>query len=401
MNIRHIFFRIQQFTLSVFMLIYPIREPKVMKGKDCIYKLPAILQKEHFNHILLVTTKGFIKRGSLQLLLEDFQKNHIEVTLFQEVNPDPTIASVEAGVLAYQSSKSQCIVAIGGGSVIDCAKAIAARIAKPTKSVQDMSGMMKINAKLPTLFAIPTTAGTGSECTAGAVITDETNHYKHPIMDFSLIPQYAFLDPALSCSLPANITAATGMDALTHAIEAYTNRFASAKTKRAAKITVKLVYQYLVTAYKNGENLEARENLLNAAYYGGISLNHNYVGYVHAITHALGGLYGIPHGNANATVLPIVLRQYGHQVYKPLAELADIINITGSSLSEKANNFIYSIECLNQSLDIPSKIEPLEEKDYDTIITRALKEANPTYPVPVIWERKDFMEVLPILYLHA
>ena len=397
MKTKYLYYRTRQLLTHSFMALYSIPKPTLIKGTDSITKLPLLLEKEGFNNALLVTTPGFLKRGSLEKLFYLCKQSKIRLSIFSDVSPDPTIGSIEKGVLQYQEHKCQCVIAIGGGSVMDCAKIIAARIAKPNQSVPAMTGLLKIHAKIPALFAVPTTAGTGSECTAGAVITDEINHYKHPVCDFCLIPKYAILDPELTCSLPASITSVTGMDALTHAIEAYINCFGSKQVKIAASKCVKLVYENLLSAYQDGENRIARENMLLAAYYGGISINHNYVGYVHAIAHALGGLYGIPHGSANATILPIALNFYGHHVYRPLSELADVIGISGSSQEEKAQKFIASIRSLNQQLDIPQRIMQLREEDYDVITKRALLEANPTYPVPVILDKKELTRLLQML----
>lgn len=184
------------------------------------------------------------------------------------------------------------------------------------------------------------------------------------------------------------------MDALTHAVEAYTNRFASAKMRAYAKKAVKLICGNLKAAYEDGSNITARENLLLGSYYAGIAFTNAYVGYVHAIAHALGGLYGVAHGKANAVILPVVLEYYNEAVYQKLAKLADAVGLQGDTVKEKAEAFLTMIRTMNAEMGIPEKLDIIQQKDSSEIIRRALKEANPTYPVPVIWEQRELNEVL-------
>ena len=263
-------------------------------------------------------------------------------------------------------------------------------------TIRQMRGMLKINRALPPFYAVPTTAGTGSEVTVASVVTDTVDgvHYKYAISDPCLVPKCAVMDAALTTSLPPAITAATGMDALTHAVEAYTNRFASKFVRKKALDAVHMIYENLPVVYAEGNNVKARENMLLASYYAGLAFTNNFVGYVHAVAHALGALYGIPHGQANAIVMPYVMEQYGKSAEKELSELADVANIDGHTQAEKASNFIESMRKMNRDMQIPCKVEQLKESDFDTIISRALKEANPAYPVPAIWGKKDFEKLL-------
>ena len=286
------------------------------------------------------------------------------------------------------------IVAIGGGSVIDCSKALGARIARPNKSLQQMQGLLKVLKKIPDLYAVPTTAGTGSEATAGAVITDGTNHYKFTILDLCLVPRYAVLDAELTCPLPPHITAHTGMDALTHAVEAYTNCFCSPLAKKMSLDAIKLIYENLETAYLDGNNKKARENMLLASYYAGVAINNNFIGYVHAIAHGIGGLYGVTHGKANAIILPYVLEAFREKAHKKLAKLADLVSVGGNTEEEKAKAFIDSVLDLNKKLGIEKNIVELKKEDIPELANRAVKEGNPTYPVPVIWEKDDFEKLI-------
>lgn len=390
------FYRIGQFFMSIATRIMGGKEPHVIKGNDSILQIPAMIKLNGQKRVLLVTTPGFIKRGTLEPLFDSFKDEGIELSIYSEVTPDPTIECVEKAVSIYRDNNCEAIVAVGGGSVLDCSKACGARIVKPNKTIRQMRGILKICKKLPDLYAVPTTAGTGSEATAAAVITDTINgtHYKYAVNDFCLVPKYAVLDPKLLTALPKGITAATGMDALTHAVEAYTNKFASSYVKRNSIEAVKLIYGNLKKAYEDGSDLEARENMLLGSYYAGIAFTNNFVGYVHAVAHAIGGLYGVAHGVANAAILPVVMEQFGKGAYKTLAELADAAGINGANEEEKAKNFIASMRKMNEEMELPAKFEMLKEEDFDEIIFRANKEANPTYPVPVIWGKEGFRELL-------
>lgn len=272
---------------------------------------------------------------------------------------------------------------------MDCAKVAGARTVRRDLPVGKMSGMLKIHKKLPLLLAVPTTAGTGSEVTLAAVITDETCHYKHAVMDYCLIPRYAFLDPGLSCSLPPDMTAYSGMDALTHAVEAYCNRFCSPKMKAHAKKAVRLIGANLLTAYREPENKEARMNMLAGSYEAGIAFTNAYVGYVHAIAHGIGGLYHVPHGEANAILLPKVLAAYGSAVYTPLARLEREVRTSVAEDESReetdavlAEAFIERIRRMNRSMGISEELAMLRKEDVPELAAQALKEGNPNYPVP-------------------
>lgn len=259
-----------------------------------------------------------------------------------------------------------------------------------------MKGLLKVNRKLPPFFAVPTTAGTGSECTVAAVITDDETHDKYAINDFSLIPHYAILDPTLTATLPPFLTATTGMDALTHAVEAYIGRGNTRKTKRQAEQAVKLVFDNLKEATLNGTNLNARINMQKAAYLAGLAFTRAYVGYVHALAHALGGTYGIAHGYANAVLLPRVLDAYGASVNKRLAKLARITGIADAhdKNAQAARKFINAIDTLNRELGIPATFEgKIIENDLDTLSRHADKEANPLYPVPKLMNAKELKQI--------
>ena len=274
---------------------------------------------------------------------------------------------------------------------MDCCKGIGAMAVKKGKTVEQLQGLFKILHKIPTIFAVPTTAGTGSETTVAAVITNEKTHHKASMNDTSLMPKYAVLDPELTVGLPPKVTSTTGMDALCHAVECYTNNTYNSKLeKKLSEDAVKLIYDNLYEAYTDGSNLEARHNMQKAAFYAGRAFTRGCVGYVHAIGHTLGGLYGTPHGLAMSVILPHVMRQFGSAAHERLARLAEVCGMTGANDAEKAEKFISWIEDMKVKMNIPAGLDVIKDEDVPQIIEWAMKEANPLYPVPAIWDKADF-----------
>ena len=266
-----------------------------------------------------------------------------------------------------------------------------ARVAYPKRKLSSLKGNLRIFRKLPPLFAIPTTAGTGSEVTLTAVITDKKKKHKYTMNSFPLIPHFAVLDPEFTFTLPKHLTATTGMDALTHAVEAYIGQSTTKETRRLSKETVKLVFDNIEIAYNDGYNREARENMLHAAYKAGIAFSKSYVGYVHAVAHSLGGQYGTPHGLANSVLLPVFLEAYGECIHKKLYELALFAGLCSESNSfEKgARIFIDAVKEKNKNMDIPEKISGIKKEDIPKMARHAGKEGNPLYPVPKLMDSKE------------
>ena len=214
-----------------------------------------------------------------------------------------------------------------------------------------------------------------------------------------LRPKYAVLDPELTVGLPPHITSTTGMDALTHAVEAYIGKSNVKSTKNYAEKATALIFANLETAYNDGKNIEARNNMLLASFYAGMAFTRAYVGYVHAVAHNLGGQYGIPHGLANAVILPVVLEKFGSAIYPQLASLADVAGVAGQTEEEKAKNFIAEIYAMNERMNIPKGFTQIKEEDILIIVERALKEGNPLYPVPVIWDKPEMTELVKSLMI--
>ena len=371
------------------------RMPQYLEGPGKIKELGAFLKEKGINDVLVVTGSGMVRRGQVKPMLDGFEGNGIRYTLQTFDTTDPTSDDVELGYKAYRENRCKAIVAIGGGSRIDCAKGIAAKAVHPRKKVAQLQGLLKVHWPIPPFVAIPTTAGAGSETTVAAVITDSATHRKAAINDPFLIPKYAVLDPVLTVGLPPYTTATTGMDALAHAVEAYTNKTYNTKLEnRLAKEAVKLIHDNILLAYEDGNNLQARQNMQRGAFYAGRAFTRGCVGYVHAVGHTLGGLYGVAHGLAMAVLLPHVMREFGASAHKRLAELADVCGIEGANEAEKANAFIRWIEETNAKMGLPDGFDVVQEKDIEQMITWAKKESNPLYPVPVVWGREDFRRLI-------
>lgn len=387
--------RIYQSALYVGMAFMPWRKPELIEGNGSFENAVGFMLKRGVKNPLVVCDKPALERGALEPFFKKAEGT-LNYAVYDGVLPNPTVAQVEEGLKIYLSKNCDAILAFGGGSAMDCAKAIGARVARPKKSVGQMKGLLKVGKKLPPFFAVPTTAGTGSECTVAAVITDPEKRDKYAINDFSLIPRYAVLDPTLTVGLPPFLTATTGMDALTHAVEAYVGRGNTKKTKAQAEEAVKLIFSNLKEATLNGNNLQARAAMQKAAYLAGLAFTRAYVGYVHALAHALGGVYGIAHGYANAVLLPRVLEAYGRSADKKLAKLAKLCGIANKNDKnrEAASKFIDAIDNLNSQLGIGAAFgEKINESDFDALAQHAAKEANPLYPVPKLLSAKQLKQI--------
>ena len=395
-SLKKCWYRINQKILKIGLCFMNWKEPTVFDGEGAVLQLPAFIKEKGIKRVLIVTDKGLMSLHLLDPLFLELQKQGIYYVVYDDVQPNPTIPNIECCKDAYINHNCQGIIAFGGGSPMDCAKAAGARVVKPRQSVRKMRGYLKVGKKLPPFFAVPTTAGTGSETTLAAVVTDPETHEKNAIADMALRPKYAVLDPALTIGLPPHITSTTGMDALTHAVEAYIGKSNVKSTIKYAEDATILIHQNLERVYHNGKDINARHNMLKASYYAGCAFTRAFVGYVHAIAHNLGGMYGTPHGLANAVIMPYVLEWYGKSAHKRLARLADIIGITTKEMTDeqKANAFIEEIKRMNKEMNIPDKFDFIKEEDIPLLVKRALKEGNPGYPVPKIMKPEDCEKVI-------
>jgi alcohol dehydrogenase len=389
-------YRAQQRVMKVAASVLPFPVPALLTGPGSVKQLAENISVRGLKRVLVVTDKVLMGIKLPQGLLDSLEANGVRYTVFDDVQPNPTIQNVEDGRQVYKDNNCEAIIAFGGGSPIDCAKIIGARIANPYLSVKMMKGLFRVVLPIPPFFCVPTTAGTGSETTVAAVITDPESHGKFAINDLKLIPKIAVLDPELTVGLPPHITATTGMDALTHAVEAYIGLNGSPFSDENAERATKLIFENLEEAYRNGSNLEARHKMALASYYGGAAFTRAYVGYVHAIAHKLGGMYGVPHGLANAVILPHVLRFCRRDAARKLAALAIVggIGKPGESEEELSMRFIEHVEGMNQRMGIPTIIKELRAEDIPVIAEAALGEAHPDYPVPTIMTRRECEELI-------
>ena len=383
--------RIYQAVFKIGMYLIPWGMPETLEGPGSVKKLPELIKEKGYSKVLVVTDKVLMDLGLPKGMLEAMDEGGIEYVIYDGVQPNPTDRNVNEGLKLFKENGCQAMVAFGGGSPMDCCKGIGAMAVKKGKTVEQLQGLFKVLHRIPTIFAVPTTAGTGSETTVAAVITNEKTHHKASMNDTSLMPKYAVLDPELTVGLPPKVTSTTGMDALCHAVEAYTNNTYNSKLeKKLSEDAVKLIYDNLYEAYTDGSNIKARQNMQKAAFYAGRAFTRGCVGYVHAIGHTLGGLYGTPHGLAMSVILPHVMRQFGSAAHERLARLAEVCGMTGANDAEKAEKFISWIEEMKAKMDIPAGLDVIKDEDVPQIIECAMKEANPLYPVPVVWDKAGF-----------
>ena len=386
--IQHICCRAYQGVFRAALPFLPYREPEILHRCE---ELPDTLKQHKIKKILIVTDPGIVACGLTAKVTSVLAKEKISYSVYDQTSANPTVRNVEEALALYQKEHCKALLAIGGGSAMDCAKALGARIACPKKTLGQLKGTLHVLHRIPLLIAVPTTAGTGSENTLAAVITDSEKKHKYVLNDFVLIPRYAILDAELTYSLPPHLTATTGMDALTHAVEAYIGRSTTKETREKALLAVKTIYQNIETAYHDGHNHAAREQMLNAAYLAGFAFSRSYVGYVHAVAHSLGGQYNIPHGLANAVLLPEVLESYGSCIHQKLHMLGCAAGVCTEqdSIKAGAGKFIASIRTLNKNMGIPDFLSGIQERDIETMSVHAAKEANPLYPVPKLMPRKE------------
>ena len=386
--IKAIYCRSVQAVLRAALPVLPYREPQVFHSCG---ELSTVFQKENIRRVLIVTDAGIVRSGIAAQLEAVLDEDDISYAVYDQTRPNPTVVNVEQALSLYRRYRCQALIAIGGGSSMDCAKAVGARLARPGTPLGKLKGTLRILRPLPTLIAIPTTAGTGSETTLAAVITDTQAQHKYVMNDFVLIPKYAVLDARLTLSLPPHLTATTGMDALTHAVEAYIGRSTTRQTRQEALEATRLVFANVERAYRNGKDYEARSNMLTAAYRAGIAFSRSYVGYVHAVAHSLGGQYNIPHGLANAVLLPNVLESYGSCIHRKLHDLAVAAGVASPQENDAgaAAKFIRAIRQLNARMGIPETLEGIRPEDIPVMAAHAEKEANPLYPVPRLMTREE------------
>lgn len=381
--------------LGVGLKVLPFPVPVSFVGVDSSLTLCREIAATGVKKLTLVTDGPLVKLGVVAPIIAALRDAGVKVDVFDKIEPDPGYEMIADGVARLRKFGAEAVLAVGGGSSIDGAKTMVACYANDCAPA-DLVGLFKVRKAGIPFYAIPTTAGTGSEVTIAAVVSDKAAQQKHAIIDFKLVPKMVALDPALMVGLPPHITAATGMDALTHAVEAYISTIANAETDRMALAATSSIVRYLPIAFKDGKNLEARERMALASFNAGLAFTRSGVGYVHAIAHQLGGLYHVPHGLANAILLPYVLDFSLPDCTDRLAELARCAGLEKGRMDDEAlaEKFIAHIRTMNQRMGIPETVKQMRREDFDTIVDRALAEAHGTYAVPRYLSREEAFALL-------
>ena len=385
--------RIAVFMLGVVQKFLSIPGQVLFAGKGSSEQLARHVVRMGHRNVLVVTDQVLADLGMAGELIDHVEQAGGQATLFSGVLPDPTTDIVEAGVAVYHANNCDGVIALGGGSSIDAAKGIAA--SATNGPVHGLVGILKIKQAPAPLFAIPTTAGTGSEATFAAVVSDSATHKKGFLVDMKLIPQGVSLDPALMVGMPPAVTAATGVDALTHAIETYIGRWADEQVKRLSGAATQMIFEQLPRAYRDGTDLEAREQMALASYYAGQSINIASVGTVHAIAHQFGGVYGTPHGMANAVTLPYVLDSYVGTHPQALAELGGLVGLAEPGLSDMqvAVKFVAAVRSLLAEVGLEPTLPALQRSDFSQIVDDSFRECL-QYPVPRFLPKSEIETIL-------
>ncbi len=380
--------------LKVAVTVLPAPRPIVLLGAGSALRLCDTVSHVGAKRVLIVTDAILAKLGVIDPISARLGELGIESLVFSGVTPDPTVSVVEHGLSMLRSGRCDAVVAVGGGSSIDAAKVMALS-ASTGKTPRDLIGILKARQPSLPLFVVPTTAGTGSEATIGAVISDDVTHQKGIVIDPAVVPLATAIDPVVMQGMPKSVTADTAIDALTHAVEAWVSEFATAETDYWAGSAVRMVLNYLPVAYADGKNLEAREALGLAAHYGGLALNVAGLGYVHAIAHQLGAHYRVPHGRANAIVLPYILdfnREVSEKRFAALARKAGLVD--GGSDRQAADTFIAHVKQLLKDVNIDTRIPDMDSGDFPAMVEAAFAECHGTYPVPRYMDPEDALAIL-------
>ncbi|RCW26393.1 alcohol dehydrogenase class IV [Vibrio parahaemolyticus] len=390
--LKHRLYRTYTAGLKIAALILPMPRPTLFSGPGSMNELLESMTELEFKRVLLVTDEGLVQVGIVDKVLKAAAQLDLQLDVFSKVQPDPTYDQVESGLEAYHRFHCEGILALGGGSAMDCAKVIAAKVTNK-RPIKKLAGLLKVWRMPAPLFAIPTTAGTGSEVTIAAVVSDPSSHIKTPLMDPKLVPLMAALDANLMIGLPPKITADTGVDALTHAIEAYVSRNATQETRAYSVAAIKLIFKHLPRVVAQGDDVEARHKMAMASYYAGLAFTKASLGYVHAFAHTFGAKYGIPHGMANGLALLPVLRFSLSEIEPQLRKL-DALTAEGQSGEASAQHFLTHVESLFASIDIKQKSALIKREDADALVDLILKEAHWNYPVPKFMSREECTQLL-------
>jgi alcohol dehydrogenase len=386
--IKPIFYRGVQAFLRALRPWIPFHFPEVIAAEGALLEVGGYCRAQGYRRVLMVSDATMVKLKHVERLGQALDRESVGWSLYAEVQANPSLHQVEAAYQLFKVFQPDAIVALGGGSAMDAAKALAAKAARPTRAMSQLRGLLRVRKATVPLIAIPTTAGTGSETTVAAVITDPERKEKYAISDPVLLPKLAVLDPKLLINLPQPLAAATGMDALTHAVEAYLNQGNSFETETLALEAVRLIHLHLRASIEDPMNLTHLKGMQKAAFLAGKAFTQAYVGYVHALAHGLGAFYNTPHGLANAVLLPEVLSAYGPVVDAKLAHLAQL-----TQAGADGRTFIEYVRKLNQHLGLPNQLVDLRREDLSALVDHAWREAHPMYPVPRFLSRAELWAV--------
>lgn len=380
---KHLLARLRIRALGVVARLVPAPTPFMLTGPGSSLELARLIADRGARSVLVVTDRVLLELKVLEPVLNALKQAGLVVAVFSEVEPDPSIAMIMAGIEKLRSSGATAVLAVGGGSPIDAAKAMIACNASGRRP-EDLDGYFKVRDLVLPFFAVPTTAGSGSEVTIASVVSDPGAGRKFAIVDNQLVPAAIALDPNLMVGLPPHVTAATGMDALTHAIESNLSTLATPASRALSVAAARAIFRDLPRAFEDGRDIDARQSLAVASCLAGLAFTRASVGYVHAIAHQLGPLYHLPHGYLNAILLPFVLDFYVDGAASRMAEFARACGLgqDGDDPRSLAKSLIAAIRLLNASVGIPPTIEQIADADIPEIVQRTLAEAHGTYPVP-------------------
>ena len=384
--------------LKVAMTVIPAPRPTVFSGEGAALKLCQAIAGFGHQKVLIVSDKILNNLGVLRPLEAKLQELGVKVAIFDGVLPDPTFSIAEACLQHYHVENCDSVLAVGGGSSIDVAKVIAIA-ATNKKTPQQLVGILKSRKPSSPLYAIPTTAGTGSEVTVGAVISDDKTHQKGLVLDPKVVPRMVALDSGIMSGMPPKVTAETGLDAMTHAVEAFISELAGTESDLYARSAIRMIFENLRLTYKEPKNLVAREAMALASHYAGLALNQAGLGYVHAIAHQIGGHYGLPHGLSNAIVMPYVLEFSRPEINPRLAELARFSKLVTQETSTAiaAQAFMDELKSLMRDVNIKSVVPNMNARDFDDMMQAAFKEAHGTYAVPKYMTEEDCKQILYVI----
>ena len=391
----HLFARLRIRALGIAARLVPAPTPFMLTGPGSSVELARLIADRGARSVLVVTDGVLLKLGVVAPVLNALKEAGLAVTVFSEVEPDPTIGIIMAGIEQLRASGATAVLAVGGGSPIDAAKAMIACYASGRRP-EDLDGYFKVRAPVVPFFAVPTTAGSGSEVTVASVVSDPGAGRKFAIVDNKLVPAAIALDPNLMVGLPPQVTAATGMDALTHAIESNLSTLATPATRALSVAAARAIFRDLPRACADGRDIDARQSLALASCLAGLAFTRASVGYVHAIAHQLGPLYHLPHGYLNAILLPYVLDFYVDGAAPRMAELARACGLGRDDENPRslAMSLVVAIRQLNACVGIPPTLEQIADADIPEIVRRALAEAHGTYPVPAYMSAADCTNIV-------